>query len=567
MKRQIISSLVVGVYAVSAFAQNLDKRETKMMQRLKDNITYLASDELEGRGTGTRGEKSSAEFIAAEFAKNKLKPMGEEGYFQKFAITTLRIADGKSFFKINYFPEPLKLFSEFYPLSYSANHAEVTADAVDAGFGINSDLRNDYEGIDAKGKVVFINISSPDGIHPHSKFIEWHGINRRVDEAIKQGAVGVAFYRLSEEVQKPSGELGLSMRPSSIPVIFIDKLMRGVQDVKTATLNVHILTAEDIGHNVIGFKDNKAAKTVVIGAHHDHLGRGEHGNSLAENTTEIHNGADDNASGTAALIELSNLLRKSKKWNKSNNYLFIAFSGEEIGLVGSKYFVENPTIDLSTVNYMINMDMVGMLDSNKTLIINGVGTSPLFAGTIKACEIEESEDERFNIHTTQSGIGPSDHTSFYLKNIPAVHFFTGAHPYYHKPTDDVERLNLTGEVLVIDFILDFVQELNNQGKIEFTKTADSSDNSGGSRKSMSVTLGVVPNYVFDGEGMQIDAVRDGKPAERAGILAKDIIVSIAGKHIGNIKDYMTILGELSAGDEVEVEVLRNGEIKKLKVQL
>ncbi len=559
----LLLTLFFALVSPLSFGQKLDCRQKKTLKNLKKDIAYLASDELMGRATGTEGERKSAEFIARSFQANGLTPKGEQGYFQKFKITTLRIADKKTKFNLN--GKDLALYGEFYPLSYSSNSGSASSGIVDAGYGIVNDTRNDYKDIDAKGKVVFINLGSPDGIHPHSKFLAWHGISIRVDEAIKHGAKGVVFYRSSENVERPSGDLSLTMKPSQIPVLYLDHVRNDISNLAFASIDMRIMVDEDTGYNVIGFKDNGAKTTVVIGAHHDHLGQGQHGNSLADNPNEIHNGADDNASGTAALSALAKQLKKAKKWNKQNNYLFIAFSGEEMGLLGSKYFVNNPTVDLTAVNYMMNMDMIGMLNPEKVLIINGVGTSPAFYKSITSLNTTMEGIGSVTIRT--SGIGPSDHTSFYFKGIPAIHYFTGAHDHYHKPTDDVDNLNYVGEVFVIQHMLDLIAMLNDRGKIEFTKTKDNSESKNGkSRMKLEVTLGVVPNYGFDGEGMQIDAVRDGKPGAKAGIVAKDIVISLAGKSIGSMGDYMKVLGELKKGDNVEVVVLRDGNPKTLKVQ-
>ena len=563
---QIFKLSLIALFAFGAQvadAQKLNRKQKKTMVQLKRDVKYLASDDLLGRATGTEGEKLSAEYIARAFAANKLEPKGEQGYFQKFSVTTLRIANKNSVFNVN--GKALALYAEYYPLSYSANEMEANSAVVDASFGIVSDDRNDYKGIEAKGRIVGINIGSPDGIHPHSKYLAWHGIAIRVDEAIKHGAVAVVFYRSSENVEKPSGELGLKMEPSSIPVVFLDHVKRDLSDFSYATVKVSILTDVDTGYNVIGFNDNGAENTIIIGAHHDHLGQGQHGNSLAENANEIHNGADDNASGTAALVSLAKLLKRAKKWNKNNNYLFIAFSGEEMGFIGSKHFVEHPTIDLKKVNYMINMDMIGMLNEEKVLIINGVGTSPQFTTAIN--EINKSMTGVNSTTLGVSGIGPSDHTSFYLNGIPSLHYFTGAHAHYHKPTDDIENLNYVGEVFVIQHIVDLIEALNGQGKIPYTKTQDESKDGGGkSRMNLEVTLGVVPNYGFDGEGMQVDAVREGKPGAIAGMQAKDIVISLGGATIGNMQDYMNALRSLKKGDSADVVVRRGDEVLTLKVQ-
>lgn len=551
--------------AIGTNGQGLKWKESRSAKRIKSTVVYLASDELEGRSTGSDGEKKSAEYIASAFGKLRLKPMGDDqSFFQTFYITSLRIADGKSLMMIN--QDTIELFSDYYPLSYSANQAQAASGIVDVSFGIYSDKRNDYLNKDVKGSIAMINVGSPDGVHPHSEFLAWHGINIRVDEASKRGAKGVIFYRTSEKTAVPASDLSLEMKPSGIPVVFLVRPLPEPISIAFATIEIQILTDAEAGHNVIGYKDNGAQTTVVIGAHHDHLGRGEHGNSIGENTYEVHNGADDNASGVAALLELARKLRKSKKWNRENNYLFIAFSGEEMGLVGSKYFVENPSHSMENINYMLNMDMVGMLDSvSKTLIVNGIGTGDLWKAGIEA--LGNNQKGISLVKTTESGIGPSDHTSFYLKGIPAIHFFTGVHPHYHKPSDDVANLNIAGEVFVVNYILNLVGELNGKGRQKFTPTtgADSISRSS-SRSSFTVTLGIVPNYTYDGEGLQVDAVRDGKAGQKAGILAGDVIVSFNQEPVKNIGDYMQILSTLKEGAHSTVAVQRGDKVLTFEVQ-
>lgn len=560
--KNIVYFLVALFFAQKADAQHLKWGEKRTFKRLNSHIEYLASDRLEGRSTGSDGEWLSAQYVAKWFEKYKLKPMGENGtWYQTFSVTTLRIADTKT--KMNLNGAEQKLFAGFYPLSYSTNEGSYQGEAVNAGFGIASeDLNyNDYDSIDVKGKAVIINIGSPDGIHPHSKYSAWHGIQIRVDEAIKRGAKAVIFVKTAKNVEPPSGELSTKIKPSSIPVVYVNKTGQEIPKTWNVQINVKMIVDFDEGHNVIGFMDNGAKNTIVIGAHHDHLGHGEHGGSLAEDPTQIHNGADDNASGTAALIELARCLRKDRK-ARSNNYLFIAFSGEEMGLLGSKYFVNNATIDTASINYMLNMDMVGKLDSaRRTLIINGAGTSPAWKEGIAA--IDTSDKKIKKIKTTESGLGASDHTSFYLANIPAIHFFTGQHMYYHKPTDDISILYLKGEVYVIEAMIQLIEELDDNGNIAFTKTKDVD-----ARKSRSfnVTLGIMPDYVYDGEGLRVDGVRAGKPGEAAGLQKGDVIISLHGQSIKSMQDYIKLLGVLEKGQKTTMKVIRDGEIVEMDVQ-
>ncbi len=299
------------------------------------------------------------------------------------------------------------------------------------------------------------------------------------------------------------------------------------------------------GTNVIGYLDNKAETTVVIGAHYDHLGMGGEG-SLYREGEAIHNGADDNASGVAVMLHLAKKLSEEK--DSQNNYLFIAFSGEEMGLLGSNYFVKNPTIDTKKVSYMINMDMVGRLNAENTVAVHGVGTSPIFKQTLFTNKGD------LNIAEHESGIGPSDHTSFYLADIPVLHFFTGQHADYHKPTDDSEKLNYDGMRKISDYIFSVILDLNDQGQLPFRKTKNESE----VVPDFKVTLGVVPDYLFTGKGMRIDGVSEDKPAQKAGLQKGDVVVKVGEYVVTDMMSYMKTLSMFEKGETVKVVVEREG---------
>jgi len=302
------------------------------------------------------------------------------------------------------------------------------------------------------------------------------------------------------------------------------------------------------GRNVVGFLDNGAEYTVVIGAHYDHLGMGGFG-SLYEGPAEIHNGADDNASGVAVMLYLAEQLTKK---GKKSNYLFIAFSGEEKGLWGSNYWTKNPTYPLDEINYMINLDMVGRLKDNR-LAINGTGTSPQWS-------VLDKEKKQFELVKSESGIGPSDHTSFYLQGIPSIHFFTGQHGDYHKPSDDADKINYAGCYEVSFYILRIIDRLGGD-KIAYTKTKDESTDT----PSFKVTLGVIPDYMFQERGMRIDGVRSGKTADIAGMIDGDIVVKMGDLEIEDMMSYMKALSAFEPGEKVTVFVLREGKEIPLEV--
>jgi len=308
-----------------------------------------------------------------------------------------------------------------------------------------------------------------------------------------------------------------------------------------------------IGRNVMAYLDNGAPYTVVIGGHYDHLGYGHFG-SLHAGEPAIHNGADDNASGIAAMLMLAENL---KGRNTANNYLFIAFSGEEKGLWGSNYYSKNPTMDVATMNYMINMDMIGRLKPEKTLAINGVGTSPAWRDELKGIK-----NDGIKTVLSDSGIGPSDHSSFYNVGVPAVHFFTGANGDYHKPSDDADKVNYEGLRSVVRFIDALITELNDEGKLAFSKTKQAASTG---TPRFKVTLGVMPDYLFAGKGMRIDGVSEERPAANANMKAGDIVVKMGTIDVTDMNSYMEALSKFEEGDETEVWYMRDGKVVKTKV--
>jgi len=309
------------------------------------------------------------------------------------------------------------------------------------------------------------------------------------------------------------------------------------------------------GKNVVGYFDNQAEKTIIIGAHYDHLGMGMSG-SLHAGEPAIHNGADDNASGIAAMLLMAEWIKE--KQLIESNFLFIAFSGEEMGLFGSKYYADHPTVDLDKVSAMINMDMVGRLNAEKVMAVNGVGTAPHFKKMI-----EENAIKAIQAVTSDSGVGPSDHTSFYLKDVPVLHFFTGQHMDYHKPGDDSHLVNFEGIMLVSSYIYDLIEQINALPQLTFIKTKDTKKEEAAS--SFKVTLGVMPDYVYTGKGMRIDSVIDGRVASKAGLKNGDIIIQLGDVKVTDIYKYMEGLGKYEKGQKAPVIVLRNG--KKVKKQV
>jgi hypothetical protein len=545
MTRYIISLCIAYFITQPLAAQQSDL----LKKNLKAHISTLASDKFEGRETGTKGEKRSYQYLSSEFKKAGINPKGTKGYLQPFEFSA-----GTHFGKHNLLmidQQALQLEKEYFPLPYSAYKSQATGIAVDVGCGmVATDLhRNDYEKIDdLKGKIAVMDFATPEADNPHSKWAEYTDLRKRLETAAEKGASAVVLYNSNSQLDNPSKNSINKITPLNIPVIFVTnpQLPKLAQN-KTITIKTDIEKNMLTGNNVIGYVDNQREYTIVIGAHYDHLGYGGH-ESLYRGEKAIHNGADDNASGTAALIEIARRIKNSNL--KNYNYLFIAFSGEEKGLLGSAYFTKHPTIDQSKVNYMLNMDMVGRLKQNdQVLLINGAGTSPEWKALLT-----EPADSSLRIKTTESGIGPSDHTSFYLSNIPALHFFSGTHADYHKPSDDEPLINYDGMERIINYMFGLIEKTNTMPKLAFAKTNDASNDDAPRFK---VTLGVVPDYTYEGNGMRIDGVTEGKPASHAGLLKGDIVIQLGDEKVADMMSYMKALSKFKKGQTTKVKVIRD----------
>jgi aminopeptidase YwaD len=530
-------------------AQKLKKADKITRDNLETHIKFLADDKLEGRRAGSNGEKLAMEYISEKFKTTGLLAKGIDGYYQPFEINEgIQINEG-TYLTIN--ETPLVAGKDFFPFPFSAEKAIEASPAVA------------IQEADMPWFIDLKEILEENKPNPHFDLTDY--IKNNSKKAYDRAATAVIIYNTSADDDKLAFNAKDKSEPLTIPVIYVTKeAAKKYFSDATATMkikmNVDIGEKKRTGHNVVGYIDNGAATTVILGAHFDHLGYGEDGNSMLRTGEKlIHNGADDNASGTAALIELARILKTTKA--KSNNYLFIAFSGEELGLFGSKYFTENPTVDLKTINYMINMDMVGRLnDSTKTLAVGGYGTSPIWASVIRA----QDKKLPFAIKIDSSGTGPSDHTSFYRKDIPVLFFFTGQHKDYHRPSDDAERINYDGELGVINYINTIINTLNKQTqKLAFTKTREAAV----SMAPFRVTLGIMPDYTFSGSGVRADGVTDGRPASKAGLKAGDVIIQLGENVITSVENYMQVLNKFNKGDKTKVKYKRGTETIESDIQL
>ena len=537
------------LFSEFALSQKVKKSDQPIVANLQAHVHYLADDKLQGRRAGTEGEELAMTYISDQFKQIGLRPKGTEGYYQAFDINEGKQINAGTHFIIN--DHELKLNEEYFPFVFSPNASIEALPAIamqETGMPWLIDLKDVIE---------------ENATNPHFNLTDY--VRQQSIELKKKGATALIFYNTSEKEDQLKFEGKDKTELATIPVVYVtNSTAKKYFSDSTASIDVKLKVdigeKKRIGHNVIGYIDNGASNTIVLGAHFDHLGYGEDGNSMLRTKEHlIHNGADDNASGTAALIELARLLKNSKL-NKSN-YLFIAFSGEELGLFGSKYFVENPTINLGTVNYMINMDMVGRLnDSTKVLTVGGFGTSPewttLFGG--------KNKKSPFVIKIDSSGTGPSDHTSFYRKDIPVLFFFTGLHADYHKPTDDYEKINYVGELAVVNYIYSLIEKENKENrKLTFTKTKETQTTTS---SRFSVTLGIMPDYTFAGSGVRVDGVSDGRPAQKAGLVTGDVIVQLGDYNVTSLENYMEALAKFKRGDTAVVKFKRGNQTMEKQVQ-
>jgi aminopeptidase YwaD len=534
-------------------------QDIPLQENLKKHLAYLASDKLGGRLTGSKNEKRAAKYIQKEFKAYGLTPKGtKNSWFQQFEFSKTIAYGRNNSLVINankYTPD-----SNFYPLPFSAD-ARLTGKIIDMDYGIeapNLSYTNYSKSVTMEGKIFLINLSFPDGNSPHSKYEEYAGWRSRYRMAMKYKPSAIIFYKSEEALNIESFKKFNNISREDIPLIHVSEVIAKslkADQGKDIKLTINLVRKKSKGENVIGYIDNGAATTVIIGAHYDHLGQNEYDNSLYRGKAAIHNGADDNASGTSALIELAGIIKKSGI--KGHNYIFTAFSGEELGLLGSSYFTKNPTIPLDKADYMFNMDMIGRLDSAR-LIVNGIGTSKTWDSVIY-----KVTPAKFKLKTTLSGMGPSDQSSFYLKNIPALHFFTGAHGDYHKPSDDADKINYAGLADIVGYIDGLVVELDKHPKLVFQKTKD--DTTSGQKK-IKVTLGIIPDYIYDKGGLRVDGVSDGRPAQKAGIMVGDIIEKLGEYTIKDMSGYMDALGKFNKGEKTEVVIKRAAKEIKLPIE-
>lgn len=634
MKRQFFSFLLLLSFALSIPAQAV--KPTEAETNLRTHVAYLASDRLEGRRTGEQGATFAAGYVANMFAQYKLKAgvsqvvngKTSKNFLQPFPfVTGVEVAETGNDFRINITNTnssqvnvgnamPVK------PVGFSPNGEVADAEVVFAGYGIaaNEQKYDDYKDLDVRGKIVLVFDGLPES-SPNSPFARFD-VRAKANIAKEKGAVGVLLISRAaklEDDKLAQLKYDQSLGEAALPTFIVsrataqnilginEKDLKTVEDLtlmkKDSALKVKLgfrETAPRVGfkinlvkkqaesYNVIGILEGRDEQlkneAIVIGAHYDHLGKGGSG-SLAVNSAEIHHGADDNASGVAAMLELARQLAKEKKNRRT--IVFIAFGGEEEGLLGSKFYVNNAAFPIAKTVAMINLDMVGRLNENK-LTVGGIGTASGWKDLVNSnnqsgfstignesptnAKIENTKTgevinkiyPNFALQLNEDGFGPSDHSSFYGKQIPVLFFFTGTHADYHKPSDTAEKINYAGLMKVTGFVGEIVKSID-RNQLKPTYTVAKSSGMGG-RTTFNVSLGTVPSYSEGtNDGLLLDGVRDDSPAAKIGLKAGDKIIRLAGRDIRNISDYVFVLGEMKAGEEYEVVVKRGAETLTMKI--
>ncbi len=587
---------MLGFVFISAAVHPQATRPEITPEDLQAHISYLASDELQGRYPGTPGSMAAAEYIRGAFSKAGLKLLGSDG-FQEFEVVTRTWAGENNALHLGEFKAVPG--SDFTPFPFSKN-ATLTADVVFAGYGFNiaqdSLSWQDYDQVEAAGKWVMIFRGDPEMDKDNSRFAQYGDDRDKVLTARDKGAAGVLF--VSGKKFDAADDLvqvyfDKTQSNAGIPVIHVkrtvaDRILAGTgmtvealeeklgseQKPNSYSVPVSVTATTEVLHdrvearNVVGLlegSDPVLKETfVVVGAHYDHLGMGGTGSgSRFMDSLAIHNGADDNASGTAGVLELAARLA-AEQASLKRSVLFVAFDAEELGLLGSKYFVEHPLVDLNKVMAMINFDMIGrMKTENPGIMIGGTGTSL------------ESEQILLGLETggvqlnfSPEGFGPSDHAAFYGEDITVFFISTGAHEDYHTPDDDWQLINYSGAKSVLDISEQLIFALANRDAYLSFREAGPKQQTGRGGYRFKVTLGIMPDFAGQTQGgLGVGGVKKDGPAYKGGILKGDVITAMDGRPVNDIYDYMNRLKKLQPGQVISVDVTRGDEKLVLIVQL
>lgn len=597
MKR-LLYIVFLFVVSFSVNAQKTWKDSEIKSKDIKAHIFYLASDDMKGRFTGTKEERMAGDYIRDQFKSYGLLPLINGGYFQSFPfIEKVELTKANSVsFNINNKKKNLKVKQDFITAPFSGK-ASVSSQLVFVGYGISASKLNydDYSGIDVTGKVVVALRYHPEHDSSKSEFERYSSYRQKASAARDKGAAGIIFVngylpkddedKLMELRYDGAGSIKdfsvLQLKRNILDDIFKaeglslldiqkkidnDKKPSSFMISKTkVTLSTEVKEVEKVGRNVVGLLEGNDPvlknEYIVIGAHYDHLGIDQlKGSSMYKgNDPQIHNGADDNASGTTGLLELAEKFGANKNELK-RSLIFIAFSGEELGILGSTFFTNNSPVTMDKIAAMLNMDMIGRLNDEKSLTVIGAGTSSIWKNLLN-----EKNKYDFKLSLNDGGSGGSDHQSFTNKNIPVLFFFTGTHTDYHKPTDDADKINLLGQEAIVKYVYEIANSIQSaENRPDFVKVEEPAQRNVPRSR---VTVGTVPEFGYNGNGYKVSGVTEGGPAAKGGMLPGDIIIKFGNKTVNNIYDFMYAMGEYSPGDKVYVVVLRDGKEVTLNLEL
>ena len=562
------------------------------------DIKALASPEMEGRGAGTRGLIRAEHLIEKRYRELHIEPAGMKGYAQPFSVVTgARLkSDNRCAAQTGSKKQELKVEQDFVPFSFSAS-GQVAAPVVFAGYGATADEfhYDDYAGLDVKGKIVLVLRYEPSGfavktgnhgLTQHSQLIT-KAINARNHVA---KALVVINGKLGDGEEDSLTRFGSVSGPENVGVVMVQvknavadawfqaagKTLKDVQEqINSSTkpasfdfpeplhlsLNIDVETTRATVDNVLAWLPGQTDEYVIIGAHYDHLGRGNFDSLAPSQIGQIHPGADDNASGTAGVLELARLLAPERGKMK-RSILFMDFAGEELGLLGSAEWVKEPTRPLAKAVAMINMDMIGRIKDDK-VYIGGVGTGSTFNSVLEQAQKEAP----FKIEYSAGGYSSSDHTSFVTKKIPVLFFFSGLHSDYHKPSDTWDKINGPSAARLLDMVENVAVQLANTDQPPAFQVVAEEKPIGGGGGGYGPYFGSVPDFGQVENGVKFSDVRPNSPAAKAGLKAGDILVQFGDKPIKNLYDFTDALRRSKVGDVVEVKVLRDGQPVTASVKL
>ena len=562
MKYRYIANLLPGsafllIAALSTLAPPASSAQSRKQRRamaqqeaaieanLRQHIALLASDSLEGRRTGTPGEAKAVAYLENYYKTLGIAaPQGWSSYRQPFTIDQGKFATKNTHLIID--DQPLAWEKDYFAFGWAAPGTLKRATAV---------------ALQESGEPWWLDLEevlTKEKDNPHFALASWIATQAKTAQA--KGATALLVYNSSKLPDNLKYQATDREQTVNIPVVYLtpaaaQRLKLAADSHPYIDLQLAFEPKTRTGTNVVAYLHRNAPRTIILGAHLDHLGYGEDENSRHTGEPAIHNGADDNASGTAALMELARLLQQQT--SLPYNVLIAHFSGEELGLYGSKYLAANLPPNLPSPVFMMNMDMVGRLnDSSRALTIGGIGTSPAWPAIIEAAQPRE-----FTLKYDSSGTGPSDHTSFYRLNMPVLFFFTGLHTDYHKPSDDAALINYKGTRQIVEYMQRIIQASAQQPQISFTKTKEQSMGTG----RFKVSMGIMPDYTFTGTGVRADGVVDGRAAQKAGLQAGDVVIQLGDHLITGVDTYMDALNRFDKGQTTTVTIRRGQQLHQFTI--